>query len=631
MKEGAFVAFIPLTCPNCSGRIEYKEGTILKCPYCQTELLLKQNNVYYVDQTINHYHGATPEATPKPTVSVSIPIRLVMLLLLVISGAIGTYLYYGLDSPQRTTEANLSVRKMPESGVLLSFLREILDKGSAMPTEEELASLRYLTVDRTKNDQWRFTYSFADPFSNAQAEKITYITQDKKLNTQRIDQRDFEAFKGLTALNLTGTYEINQADRTTLAHMPGLKSYGGAFNESFSIFSGYFGDKSKITELTTQLRSNQEVALLLEFPNLSSLSITYVDESITDLHLLSKLPLKSLSLTFVNDLGWLSSMTGLSSLAIHHSETTDLQPLYALTGLQELKLSYLTNVKSIDFLQNMPALQTLDIENLNFTSLKPLAGKTSITSLRLASLSQLSSVAAVNSLPSLRELTLSGYYQKAEALALPGAQRVEIPGAFLPGLKAPALTGLTLRGGSSELNMKALGKFPELTQLSLWDIDEMAQLGALDDLPQLQTLSIYDSSLYKESDSLFRLKQVKTLVCSECRLDFRQKAGAANSVLEHLTLDRPSFSINNNSVTEVDQAMPYFAGLSALRSFTLQDSNLATLAFMGKWQAIEELHLENNAISNIDILSKLPNLQKVFLTGNSVLNKSMLGAGVQVY
>lgn len=161
--------------------------------------------------------------------------------------------------------------------------------------------------------------------------------------------------------------------------------------------------------------------------------------------------------------------------------------------------------------------------------------------------------------------------------------------------------------------------------------DDIIQLRALDSLPRLKTLSIYDSSLYSESDALFGLKQVNTLVCSECRLNFKQNAAAANSALEHLTLDRPYFSMNNDSVSEVDQIMPYFANLSALRSFTLQDNNLASLAFMGKWQAIEELHLENNAISNIELLSKLPKLQQVFLTGNSVANKSVLDAGVLVY
>ncbi|WP_353883978.1 leucine-rich repeat domain-containing protein [Paenibacillus amylolyticus] len=588
---------------------------------------MKQNHVYYVDQTINHYHGTPPKVPPKQTASV----KVMLILMLILTGAIGTYFYYSNSSTYPKTEANLPVRKMPESEVLLSFLRDIFDKGAALPTEEELARIRYLTVEHSENDQWKFTYSLSDPFSDEQAEKITYITQDKKLNSQRIDQRDFEAFRGLTALDLTNTYEISQTDQTTLAHMPGLKSYAGAFNESFSTFSGYFGDKSKITELSTQLRSNQELAMLLEFPNLSSLSITYVDESVTDFHLLNQLPIKSLSLTFVDELGWLSSMTGLSSLSIQYSETTDLQPLYALTQLQELQLSYLTNVKSIDFVQNMPALQTLDIENVNFSSLERLTGKNSITTLRLASLSELGSVKAINSLPSLRELTLSGYYENAEALTLPKVERVEIPSSFLPGLKAPTTTSLTLRGGSGELNLAALGKFPKLEQLSLWEIDEITRLAALDGLSRLETLNIYDSSLFKESDALFRLKQVKSLVCSECRLNFEQKAAAENSVLEHLTLNQSYFSMNNTSVTEIDQMMPYFANMSALRSFTMQDSNLDSLEFISNWQAIEELHLENNAISNIETLSQLPNLQKVYLSGNSVQNKSVLGTDVKVY
>ena len=621
------MAFIPLNCPNCNGRIEYKEGEILKCPYCETELLLKQNHVYYVDQTINHYHGTPPKTAPTLNVSV----RLLLILMLLLTGAIGTYFYYSVSSTHPQAEANLPVRKMPESEVLLSFLRDIFDKGSALPTEEEMARLRYLTVEHSENDHWKFTYSLSDPFSDEQAEKITYVTQDKKLNTQEIDQRDFEAFTGLTALDLRGTYEIAQSNQTTFAHMSGLKSYGGAFNESFSTFSGYFGDKSKITELSTQLRSNQELALLLEFPNLNSLSITYVDESVTDFSLLNKLPLKSLSLTYINELGWLSSMTGLNSLSIDYSEATDLQPLYALTQLQELRLSYLTNVKSIDFVQNMPALQSLDIENLNFSSLEHLTDKTSITKLRLASLSKLSSVKPINSLSSLRDLTLSGYYENAEVLTLPKVERVEIPSSFLSGLKAPAATSLTLRGGSGELNLATLVKFPKLKQLSLSEVSEVTRLGALDGLSSLEALNIYDSSLYKESDALFRLKQVKSLMCSECRLNFEQTAAAQNSVLEHLTLEQPYFSINNTSVTEVDRMMPYFAKLSALRSFTLQDSNLASLEFMSNWQAIEELHLENNAISNIETLSQLPNLQKVYLSGNSVQNKSVLGTGVHVY
>ncbi len=622
------MALIPLNCPNCNGKIEYKEGETLKCPYCGTELLLEKNQVYYVDQTINHYHGAPP---PKAAHTLTIPIRLILLFIVLLTAGVGTYLYYNMSSTHVSTPSNQTVRKMPESEVLLSFLRDIFHKGSASPTEAELARIRYLSVVYTDDDQWEFTYSFSDPFSDEKAEKITYVTQDKKLNGQRIDQRDFEAFTGLTSLDLNGTYEISQTDQTTFAHMSGLKSYGSAFNESFTQIARYFGDRSKITELSVQIRSNQELALLLEFPHLSSLSITYMDESVTDAYSLNKLSLKSLSLANVNELGWLSSMTGLTSLSLEHSEATDMQPLFALTQLQHLRLSYLMNAKSIDFVQNMPALQTLDLESVNFSSLERLAGKTSITSLRLASLNELGSVKTINTLPSLRELSLSGYYENEEALVLPHATKVEIPGSFLAGLKAPATTTLTLHGESDELNLATLAKFPKLKQLALSKIGDITQLRALDKLSDLHTLNINDSSLYSESDALFRLKQVNSLVCTECRLNLNPAVAPNNSALQQLTVQKPYFSINHNSITSIDQMMPYFANMTALRSFTLQDSNLSSLAFMSKWKAIEELHLENNAISNIEALSKLPDLQRVYLSGNSVQNKSVLDTRVQVY
>ncbi len=623
------MALIPLNCPNCNGKIEYKQDEVLKCPYCGTELLLEQNKVYYVDQTINHYHGATPQAKAAP--SLTIPVRLLLILVMLMIVGTGAYVYYLMKDTSPQTVANESVRTMPESEVLLSFLRDIFHKGSAAPTEAELARIRYLSVDYSEDKQWQFTYSFADPFSDEKAEKITYVTQDKKLNGERIDQRDFEAFTGLTSLNFNGTYEISQSDQTTFAHIPGLKSYGGAFNESFSQFSGYFGDKSKITALSTQLRSNREVALLLEFPNLHSLSITYVDESVTDLQSLNKLPLQSLSLTFVNDLGWVSSMNGLTSLSIEHSDATDLQPLFALTQLQHLRLSFLTNVKSINFVQNMPILQTLDMNNVNFSSLKPLQGKSSITTLHLSSLNKLGSVKLINSLSSLRDLSLSGYYEHADSLTLPLATKVEIPGSFLSGLKAPVATELTIRGASGDLKLAMLQKFPKLKQLSLWETSEITGLQALDALPSLQTLSIYDSSLFSETDALFRLKHVTSLTCSECRLNIKQSTAPTNNTLEQLTLDKPYFSLNNDSVTDIDEATPYLANMTALRSFTLQDSNLASLAFMSNWRAVEELHLENNAISNVETLTNLPHLERVYLTGNSVQNKSVLGSNVQVY
>lgn len=240
--------FIKLNCPKCNGNIEYKEGQSLKCPYCGTELLLKENNVYFVDQTINNYYGTIPpvHTTTQPKTNSKVLLLVPLVLVCLIFG------YFFLNGNQsgdsNSSGAKIPIRTMPESEVLLFFLRDILNKGEAMPTEEEIASIRYLSA-YCENDQWHFGYSFDNPFTNKQAEISEYVMMDKLLNTQRIEQKDFEAFSGLTALNLTGEYEISQSEKVSFRHLRGLISYKGGFNESFGTFAHYFADKSKIVDI----------------------------------------------------------------------------------------------------------------------------------------------------------------------------------------------------------------------------------------------------------------------------------------------------------------------------------------------------------------------------------------------
>jgi len=82
---------------------------------------------------------------------------------------------------------------------------------------------------------------------------------------------------------------------------------------------------------------------------------------------------------------------------------------------------------------------------------------------------------------------------------------------------------------------------------------------------------------------------------------------------------------------EMDKVMPYFANFTALRSFKMQDSSLQDINFMKNWQQIEVLHLENNAISNVEPLVNLPKLQKLYILGNQVQNKSVLNTGTLIY
>ncbi len=630
LGEGLPVEFIKLNCPNCNGKIEYKEEQSFKCPFCETEIMLKENKVYYVDQTINNYYGTTSEnkAThPKTNLK-----ALLMVPIVILCAILGYFLLSGNETEYGNHEEKY-VRKMPESEVLLFFLKDIFDKGEAMPTKEEIASIRYLTAYYSEN-QWHFDYSFDDPFTNKQAEISNYIIMDKLLNTQKIEQKDFEAFTGLTVLNLMGDYEISQSEKVSFRHLEDLKSYTGSFNESFSKIAEYFSDKSNVVELSIQIRSNDELALLLEFPNLQSLEISYYTETVTDFNLLNQLPLKSLSLRSANDLKWLSSLTDLESLAIDISEATDFSSFYSLNQLQELKLTSIRNLKTLDFIQNMPNLQSLDLENMDITNLERLRNKSSLTKLRLASLYKLELLDIVNSLTSLTDLSITGYSGQIASAVAPHLKKAELTSTFLPKLEAPALKDLTvvISGAQSYLNGADLLKYPQLEQLITMESGDFIGIRSLNRLPNLQTINLNETAFYEETSELFNLQHVKTLNCNECRFQINSQNSFNNNILEHLTLNDVSFRIDNGDwVHEIDKVMPYFAGLAALRSFTIQDSSLQSLSFMENWQQIEVLHLENNAVSNVEPLVNLPNLKKLYILGNQVQNKSVLDKGIVIY
>lgn len=621
---------IKLNCPNCNGKIEYREGQSFKCPFCETEIMLKENKVYYVDQTINNYYGTAP---PNTTTHPKKNLKALLVIPIVILCAIFGYFLLNGNQTEFGIREQIPVREMPESQVLLFFLKDIFDKGEAMPTKEEIASIRYLKAYYSE-DQWHFDYSLDDPFTNKQAKISHYMIMDKLLNTQKIEQKDFEAFTGLAVLNLMGDYEISQSENVSFRHLEGLKSYTGSFNESFSKIVEYFSDKSNVVELSVQIRSNDELALLLEFQNLQSLEISYHTETVTDFPVLNKLPLKSLSLRFANDLKWLSSLTDLESLTLDYSEATDFSSFYSLNQLQELKLTSVKNLKTLDFIQNMPNLQSLDLENMDITNIERLKDKSSLTKLRLASLYKLELLDIVNSLTSLTDLSITGYSGKVSSIVAPHLKKAELVGSFIPKLEAPALKELTvdISGAQSYLNGADLLKYPQLEQLTAVESGDFTGIRSLNRLPKLQTINLNETSFYEETSELFNLQHVKTLNCNECRFQINSQNSFNNNILEHLTLNDVSYRIGNGDwIHEVDKVMPYFSGFSALRSFTIQDSSLQSLSFMENWQQIEVLHLENNAISNIEPLVNLPNLKKLYILGNQVQNKSVLDNGIVIY
>ncbi|WP_145410192.1 leucine-rich repeat domain-containing protein [Paenibacillus xylanexedens] len=621
------MAFIQLKCPNCNGKIEPKGKQLFKCPFCETELLLQENNVYHVDQSVHHYHGTAVPTRPirsKPKRN-----GLLAGLLVLALSVYFIWIFANQGSGGEVSQSHV-VRTEPESEVLQLFLRDIFDKTETAPSSEELASIRSLSVDKV-DDRWRFRYSFDDPFTNEQPEWKEYVVTDKVLNTQRMEQKDFEAFSGLTGLDLNGEYEITQTRDMSFSHMKNLKSYSSAFNESFHVFASYFGDKSRIQQLTTQIRSNDEMAQLLAFSNLQNLSITYVDESVTDFQLLQQLPLRSLAITTIDDLGWLSTLPSLESLSIGTSEATDFSSLYALSQMRELTFDNVRNLRTLDFVASMPKLHTLDVNQVSLVSLEPLRNKASLSRLRLADAGAQETLQVINSLSSLSSLAVSGYYSTAPELNLPRVTELVLPSSFVPLLHAPAVRQLTVNLNSGGISGGDVIRFPQLSELSLLESGSFTQVKALNRLPKLQVLNASETSFYGETRELFQLSNLTALECLECTFQLEGETPFDNGVLEQLNLNKSYFSLDNNHVDDLERITPYLTGLTGIRSFTLQDSSIQTLDFVKRWKQLEILHVENNAISNLSPLSALTSLRKVYITGNPVQNKTILGDRIAVY
>ncbi|GAA0399828.1 leucine-rich repeat domain-containing protein [Paenibacillus motobuensis] len=292
------------------------------------------------------------------------------------------------------------------------------------------------------------------------------------------------------------------------------------------------------------------------------------------------------------------------------------------------------NLKTLDFIQNMPNLQSLELNSIDLTNIERLRNKSSLTNLRLSSLYKLESVDAVNSLTSLTELAITGYHGTVPSIVAPNLKKAELSGSFIPKLKAPALKSLTvdISGTADRLDGAELVKFPQLEQLTAMESGDFTGISSLNRLPKLQTLNLNETSFYDETSALFNLQHVKTLNCNECHFQINSRDPFVNNTLEHLTLNQVYFRIDNGDwLHEMDKVMPYFANLTALRSFTMQNSSLQSLNFMKSWKQVEELHLENNAISNVEPLVNLPHLQKLYILGNQVQNKSVLDKGVMIY
>lgn len=343
----------------------------------------------------------------------------------------------------------------------------------------------------------------------------------------------------------------------------------------------------------------------------------------------------------ITDIGAIRSLGGLTTLNLSGNAITDLSPLAALGNLRTLYLDG-NPVTDLSPLCSLPNLTTLSIKGME------------ITDKQLAELSAALPNCAIHSeeaTRSLSDITLGGVTFKSDVTEL-------------------NLSGLGI------YDLSALAHCRELNRLDLSG-NSIVDLSPLMDIPHLSWLDLSDNSL-SDVSPIMGLSSISTLDVSGNGISSTAPLSMLTGLVELHMDDNPirdfsglkklraieTLSLNDTGLT--DEALKNLYGLSTLRLLYIEDNaqltgegvealktelpnciirhseltftvtfgnvslrsdektvNLASLGIddiekLIYFEAVEELYLGSNNISNIYVLQHLPKLRRIDLSNNRI-------------
>lgn len=428
-------------------------------------------------------------------------------------------------------------------------------------------------------------------------------------------------------LNFNNSSDIESTtDSYSLNGLENLEYYGGDFNRSLHLTTEQIMHKDKIKGLKTELRTNDDIKLLLQFPNIESLSINYIGEAVTDFGDLYRLKnLKTVDLdTSPKDISWLSGITKLQHLNIQSGyEMTDFTALYSLTQLKSLSLSTADSLKDISFVQNMPNLTTLSLNRTAVMDLNPLNNKQSIQSLCLTDNTSLNNYSIIGNLSSLHKLeidTTERYPNIPSLASLNQLTTLSLNSEFrnvISGNKS--IQDLTLTG-----NIKGdlfYSDFPAIQQLTLKDAS-FYDLSSWNTIQSISDLTLEDITFIGSDNTyqLFKLPNIQSVTLIKTSLGMDADTFEPSNTLR-------SLDVSSNSSLGYDSIIPYLPKISEciqLEKLSLPNQSIQNLDFISPLTQLKQLDVEDNYITNVAPLAALPNLERVNLRENPVTNSDLL-------
>lgn len=629
---------INLQCPNCGGKLTKAEDDLLECESCHSQFLIQDEAPdYYV---VNNFytHSAPIKTKRQPWQS-----------MLFFSLAVGMVVFFVIafvrsnfvDSPASSAKPVLVERDRPESAAGIALAERIFHKPLEQITTEELAQLKYLSVQKnSSNEEWQILYGLT-PW---QADTDDYEAQELTIpGTKKMETLDFTAFKGLQFLDLMNTSEFSKGEEAfSLAGLEELLYYGHDFNQPLEEILTGLPNPKQLKYLRTQLRSNNEIQHLAEATNLKGLTITFLAEDAEPdlLKELAQLQQLELSMARRQDVSWLAAMSGLKQVTLTEAaEIEDYSVFFGMPQLTVLSLQQADQLKELRFVQNLPNLKRLEIAGSKILTLEPLQNKETLGIVHLEKNAALTDVSALQSLPNLTELTLDSAADSVATASLADLaflKEATLHPDYLEMLAdSPSVQSLELRA-FFDIDLKEVAQLPNLERLTIYGTNsQLENEENLQQLKQLKHLALYDTDTLfasTQGSCIFRLPQLSSLVLGEdSNMKVNLDTGIQLDGLEYFALknDADLTVIKDGTAytredTGLDVLAESLTNAPRLTQLQLPECKLRSLEFARSLNQLKLLDVQDNYITDVSPLSQLSQLQEVNLAKNPVTNQEIL-------
>lgn len=485
-------------------------------------------------------------------------------------------------------------RRLPKSDFFRSVAEYIWDKDYRNITAQEYASLTAIKINKEEKTVEYYLSGYDD------YQSVNYRSD------YGMDLADLASFPGLEWISVDD--DLKKGDLDGLDHLYGIHT-----ENNLKEYLGIIPHPENITELTiVDGFLERSLSGLESFPNLVYLDVEY---------------------GYLEDISSLSQFPNLVELSLYDcSRVTDYSPLMSLTGLELLAITS-SGLKSIDFIKNMPLLNSLSVEAEQLSSLDALRECPDLEYLYLYLDDNYSiqDYSAIGELEKLSELELEMGWSWREDCTLPSFEKLtnlqylSLKNAkdLSPLKDAAGLTYLSLENCSGK-ELDTIASLQELTMLYINDFSGYVDsLEPLTRLPGLMALSLEDTSVFGNIEEIFGIPTLQYLYLDDCQVGMDFDKIPDNSALVSLSLDDISIladpTYNNGVKVSLSEHYDIFDHFPNLTSLYLCSLGLDNIDFVEKLPNLQYLDITDNSVTSLKPLENLSDFQVVWCGKNTIL------------